>query len=144
MDDIKPTPEDLTRDLRADLAALLRATPEAQWEWGEDDLWEFAHLAKAAGVAGVRRALAAETCLSEIRDSIDRLKAVIGRGIGPFRGTTWTHDIPKDPAGLEQCVERLRRTDGTHADAAVIVWEQCQALVREIDQLRAKEAESNG
>lgn len=54
-----------------------------------------------------------------------------------FHGTTWTHDLPKDPAGLEQCIERLRRTDGTHADAAVIVWEQCQMLVMEIDRLRS-------
>lgn len=53
-----------------------------------------------------------------------------------FHGTTWTHDLPKDADGLEQCIERLRRTDGVQADAAVIVWEQCQALVGEIDRLR--------
>ena len=88
--------------------------------------------------------LRAQLKVGELELEIDRLKAVIGRGVEQFHGMTWTHDIPKDPAGLEQCVERLRRTDGTHADAAVIVWEQCQALVREIDQLRAKEAESNG
>lgn len=70
MADMTPTPEDLTRDLRADLAALLRATPKAQWEWGEDDLWDFVHYAKAAGVAGARRALAAESCLAEIRDAM--------------------------------------------------------------------------
>lgn len=70
---------------------------------------------------------------------VEGLKAIIGRGIEQFHGTTWTHDLPKDPAGLEQCIKRLRRTDGVHADAAVIVWEQCQALVREIDRLRARE-----
>lgn len=83
--------------------------------------------------------MAAESLLVEIRDSMDRLKAIIGRGVEQFRGTTWTHDLPKDAVGLEQCIERLRRTDGVQADAAVIVWEQCQALVQEIDRFRGEE-----
>lgn len=83
MDDMTPTPEDLARDLRQDLAALLRATPKAQWEWGEDDLWDFVHHAKAAGIAGARRTLAAETEVARLRAALERIACFAEGEVGP-------------------------------------------------------------
>lgn len=52
------------------------------------------------------------------------------------KGTTWTYDVPVE---AEAVVERLRSCDGRAADAAVVTWEHCQALVHEIDRLRSLE-----
>lgn len=54
-----PTPDDLARDLLADLS---RATPTADdlWEWGEDDLYDYVHFAAGAWPTAIRRAIAAE------------------------------------------------------------------------------------
>lgn len=50
--------------------------------------------------------------------------------------TTWTHDLP--PGDLAALLGRLRSCDGLSADAAVIVWEQCQALINAFEGLRAE------
>ena len=51
-------------------------------------------------------------------------------------GTTFTHDIV--PGDMDALLERLRRCDGKATDATVIVWEQCQALVKEVESLRGE------
>lgn len=50
-------------------------------------------------------------------------------------GTVWTHDLKS--GDLDAVLLRLRRCDGRESDAAVIVWEQCQALADEFDRLRS-------
>lgn len=52
-----------------------------------------------------------------------------------------THDLPA--GDLAALVERLRSVDGVRFDSAVVVWEQCRALVAELDRLRAS-VEFNG
>jgi len=46
--------------------------------------------------------------------------------------TTWTHDVTT----FAELLERLRKCDGKSSDATVIVWEQCQAIVNEIERLK--------
>jgi hypothetical protein len=57
----------------------------------------------------------------------------------PVRGdamvaTTWTHDLPAEIGVL---MDRLATCDGRQADAAVVVWEQCQLIVTEFRRLCA-------
>lgn len=48
-------------------------------------------------------------------------------------GTTWTHDLGDD---LDALLARLESCDGVKSEAAVILHEKCQLLVREFKRLR--------
>lgn len=120
------------------IAEYLTRNDRELTRWINQEIQEKTECLQRHYVVEAERRMRAQSEVDDLKQELDALKVVIGRGVNQFHGTTWTHDIPKSPAGLEQCIERLRRTDGTHADAAVIVWEQCQMLVVEIDWLRAK------
>lgn len=145
-DDIKPIAESvevarLKRLIERDRTGLAAGLAQVRqivksWSWlGNNEDWGCYSWPERT-VEALRGEM--EQCLEAVEKAA--LGALQRSGVNvteAFHGTTWTHDLPKDPAGLEQCIERLRRTDGVRADCSVIVWEQCQALVREIDRLRA-------
>lgn len=48
---------------------------------------------------------------------------------------TYTNDVPADAVNV--ILARLRACDGRTSDAAVVCWEHCQAVVAEVERLRA-------
>jgi len=70
--DVNPTPEDLARDLAADLVVSY-PTPAQLWEWGEAEDHDWIKLARVGWGAAIRRAIAAES-------EVLRLQAII-RGL---------------------------------------------------------------
>lgn len=74
MDDIRPTTDDLARDLLADLAWL--SDPEAGlWAVGES---AWVDQAATVGRAAIRRALAAEAECDWLAAEVARLRGLIG------------------------------------------------------------------